>query len=212
MDGARFDALSRWLGRRTSRRQLFGPFVGVIGAGLAGGHPAAAFICRQGGVLCGTDAQCCSGNCIDNHCACPSGQLLCNDRTCAECCAETDCDGDQSCCGGTCVTCPDGGVCTGASCGCPAGESACEDTCLPMRICPAGASPCAAGMIFSCGPCNQCTCGTALDGSGLCFATASFVCQSCAGDGDCASLGPGAACLTVDACCPGVGTACVARC
>lgn len=73
MDGDRFDHLARRLAGAMSRRTVVrGLGASVLGGGLAllGRERSEAFICRQNGVLCAKDAQCCSGACdlSTHHC------------------------------------------------------------------------------------------------------------------------------------------------
>ena len=64
MDGSRFDRLAR-LVAAGSRRSLLRGLAGGVSAALfgPGGAEAATGVCRQGGVRCGRNAQCCSGRC-----------------------------------------------------------------------------------------------------------------------------------------------------
>lgn len=46
---------------------------------------------------------CASSDC-STGCTCPTGQRCCNGTTCAQCCADTDCNtGNESCLSGSCV-------------------------------------------------------------------------------------------------------------
>lgn len=139
VDGERFDALTRRLARKNTRRQLLrGTTVGLgaIGLRLLGHEEADAVICRQLDVLCGSNAHCCSGVCDarTNRCTCPPGQTNCR-GTCTSTATDlANCGG----CGNSCLTggfdepvC-DNGVCK-ENLTCPAGTAQiCADTVRPV--------------------------------------------------------------------------------
>jgi hypothetical protein len=90
MDEERFDDLSKKLATSVSRRQA----VKILGATAVGGLGAlfgarGAFAhhnaqCRDLGANCRSNAECCTGVCMDFHCACPSGAVICADE-CVAC-------------------------------------------------------------------------------------------------------------------------------
>lgn len=123
MDGQRFDDLTRSLVQRTSRRRLLKAVttaLAALGAGVAWREPGGAFICRQPGVLCAKDAQCCSESCdpMTHRCGCPGGLMLCggecvqqwldptNCGSCGKVCAD-----NEICCSGVCTDCGNGILC-----------------------------------------------------------------------------------------------------
>jgi hypothetical protein len=91
MDEQRFEELSKKLATTVSRRQA----VRILGATAVGGLGAlfgarGAFAhhnarCRDFGDNCRSNAECCTGVCMDFHCACPSGAVICGDECVAEC-------------------------------------------------------------------------------------------------------------------------------
>lgn len=142
MESDRFDSLARWFGQRSSRRAVTRQLGAALGAGvlaLAGKESADAFICRNPGVRCGLDAQCCSGHCDTGstwRCLCPDE----NDTVCDGDCVDLSSDTDH--CGGCDTVCPDqsgipqcidGSCCQGQIGGsCAAGSF---DCCFPNASC-----------------------------------------------------------------------------
>ena len=124
---------------------------------------------------CGTCGDVCPPQlvCTSSSCGCPSGQSLCSlgdaeycaslqidvnncgacGRTCSpgqRCSSGLCCAGRQVNCGGTCTTCPVGGVCSGTSCDCPSGQTNCGGVCTSLS-----------SDSSNCGTCgNACTGGT----------------------------------------------------
>jgi hypothetical protein len=112
MDGHRFDAWTRHLSQRSSRRRALRALAGAGGLlGLSGGRAAARPRCRADGHPCAAAGDCCSGYC-------PRAQRQRRLRRCAPC-AGVGC-GDL-CCPAETVGCtelklPDGTVVVGCLC------------------------------------------------------------------------------------------------
>ena len=123
MDGDRFDAIVRTLGRAASRRGslklLAGGALGAVAARLGVGEAAAA--CVAAGKQCGKGDKCCAGSkCKGGTCKCRAGLKDCG-KVCKACCTGDDCAIGQACARGRCA-------CTAASCpnGCCEGD-VCKD-------------------------------------------------------------------------------------
>ncbi len=126
MDDRRFDALTKRLAARVSRR---GAIKGLLGLG------SAAAVVSVLGETAPTEAQRrptpttrpqeCPGNQVPcgNACCCPSGSTACG----SDCCP----NGQAACCDGACCygTCFDEGIC------CAPGQRACNGACIPTRMC-----------------------------------------------------------------------------
>ena len=146
MDEQRFDDLSKKLATSVSRRQA----VKILGATAAGGLGAlfgarGAFAhhhaqCRDTGANCRSNAECCSGVCVNFHCACPPGQVLCpGSGECVQACFPPKVFNPATC-----------------DCECPTGTSTCgEFTCCP----PAEACCSGQGFEFCCPPDTTCCIG-----------------------------------------------------
>ena len=206
MDGERFDALTRALALRPSRRGV----VRAIVAGSLGGlltrlsSPARSAAdgggrCVDAGWSCDRDGMCCSGRCEDGLCVegecrvdtdCP-GADVCRRAVCipADCGPTHGCGPNQVCCDGFCRM-----------------GSCCSDDCLGDPDCVADADGIFACEVVDCGPdqvpcdpsqfccdglCRQGACCTDDDcrGATTCqeFSEGDFNCQAvvCGADGDC---------------------------
>lgn len=193
MDEHRFDNLTRSLGRAGSRRSV----LKVLASGMTGGllalvgrQQSDAFICRQTGVLCGKDAQCCSGLCDDttHRCLCPSGTVDC-EGTCQECCTADDCS-EQTC---MTVACDSGSCAYSPIPGCCTSDDQCDDeNPCTTDTCDQASNTCthtAVGDNTKCGETGVCCHGTCTDATaspncGSCGATcgAGEICMTCKGD------------------------------
>lgn len=188
MDDCRFDNLTRTLARGTSRRSLLKGLAGAVlgGGAMLGGVPSGeAFMCRQPGVLCAKDAQCCSGSCdpVSHRCG---GDLPCRS-------AGHPCEGNQSCCAGL--------VCQASD---PGAALRCTTPCTPTT-CAAQGMQCGpvsdgCGGTLQCGDCPSATCSTGSCAQGQCTLTPIAGC--CTSDDQCDD---GTAC-TVDTCDPSTNT------
>jgi hypothetical protein len=125
MDPSRFDALTRLLAARPSRRQLLRSLSGGLTAGLLG-REALAADCKADGKACAKGSQCCSGLCAPP----PTGHTSVAHST-SVCCTPHctgRCGGAGDGCGGTCDTaCPPApfdAPCT-TNAGCASGVCAC---------------------------------------------------------------------------------------
>ena len=172
MDEQRFDELSKKLATSVSRRQA----VKILGATAAGGLGAlfgarGAFAhhnanCRSVGDNCRANAECCAGACVDFHCVCPGGSVLCpatneclpvcqgetffNPDTCeCECAPGTSKCGEFTCCpdGTLCCSdevfgqcCPPDFTCCGFEC-CPPGFQ-CDPGGFCVPLCQTAGNPC----------------------------------------------------------------------
>ena len=105
MNMKRFDALARWLGTRSGRRQVIGGFSAALMAGAT--TPSVAQACKKVGKKCDKNKDCCDhatckGDKKDKKgkCRCKSGYKECNKQ-----CYNLDKD-PQNCgsCGNACVT------------------------------------------------------------------------------------------------------------
>ena len=135
MDGSRFDALARWVGRLTTRRGALRHLSGAIVSLALGSRPglteARKRNCRLVGEPCGKGAgkpgRCCAGAvCNEDQvgggtCVCPQNLQECyglcvdsasNPLACGIDCVV--CADDTDCCNGIC--CKAGGRCCGGSC------------------------------------------------------------------------------------------------
>jgi len=59
--------------------------------------------CVPEGQACASGTTCCAGTCTNGTCQCPSGQKLCNDGSCADCCTSNDCSSGDTCQNGVCA-------------------------------------------------------------------------------------------------------------
>ena len=101
---------------------------------------------------------------VDGGCVCPQGQVVCNGNTCAQCCVDSDCVGNQLCTNGVCGGCQPGyGDCNNnpsdgcethlnstSNCG-SCGHSCCGSFCGCGFLGFGGESCNASGSSFSCG-------------------------------------------------------------
>jgi hypothetical protein len=125
MDPKKLDELAKAIATTPSRRQLLKALAAGAAswffAGIAGGSAQAHHNrpCRDAGSNCSANAECCTGFCIDFHCACPPDlPNLCPGRE--ECL--------PACTGGK-VFLP--GDCT---CQCPPETEECGGRCLPLCL------------------------------------------------------------------------------
>jgi Stigma-specific protein, Stig1 len=105
----------------------------TFGGAITCGSPCQP--CQSNGRFCRQSADCCSGNCVNGTCACPSGTVTLSNGTCAKPCAgPADCPGCAVACnaansGNFCVSgvgsqtpcttdsqCPQGELCLGSAC------------------------------------------------------------------------------------------------
>lgn len=200
MDETRFDELAKRMAHRgLSRRRLVAGVAGGSLGGLAallGRQETDAFLCREPGVLCAKDAHCCSGTCVDDHCACPDAEQTVCGRTCVD--LQTDaqncgrcgqaCASTEICQGGHCLV--GASACAGLPDGTPCGASGaglrcCHGTC-PSPTCLSANSCCADG------PTCLAQCCTQAGASGpQCASTYSCAVNvfggMCGSDADCAN-------------------------
>jgi hypothetical protein len=142
MDDQRFDELSRKLATSVSRRQAVRIFGATAAGGLAalfGARGAGAnhgAQCRHIGDNCRSNAECCERLCVDFHCACPGGTVVCPETNeCVPACQFGKIFNPTTC-----------------QCECPPGQSECGEIC-----CPDTAQCCnAQGFGFCCGPDDTC--------------------------------------------------------
>ena len=195
MDGAPFATLIRSLTAAGPRRRLLAALLGGALAGLLGGTRPAEAGCDGRKLLqsCKRNRQCCTKNCVNKVCylgtdkPCADGSECCSGRcflaawcSCgragdpcskaAHCCSG-HCAGGECCadgwanCGGACVQCPTGGVCSGTSCVCPSGKPPCGGVCCsaPADFCceptNGGAPTCTRQNSASCTASGQCCAG-----------------------------------------------------
>jgi hypothetical protein len=90
VDQTRFDAFTRTLATTETRRRVLGGLTAGAMA-LVGKRAAEAATCRETGVTCTRDAQCCDGFCGERdgrgrrRCACPPNTIPCPDGCCQTC-------------------------------------------------------------------------------------------------------------------------------
>jgi hypothetical protein len=186
MDDQQFDQLSKSLATSVSRRQAMkvlgataiGGVAALFGARGASAHHNAR--CKDIGDNCRSNAECCERVCVDFHCVCPGGTVLCpgtneclpacpggrifNPDTCeCECppgtspCGEfTCCTTNTSCCNaqGFGFCCPQGTTCCEVSfqC-CPPGTQCTQQGCVSLQCTTPGR------LCFSSNECGQnCQC------------------------------------------------------
>lgn len=172
MDGSHFDALSRHVGHRLTRRGSLSALIGVLAAHLSGHEveaaPVRGAVCQEFGKPCRATrrrpaVRCCgNATCRQGRCRCSPKQRRCGDRCIprSACCRDKDCGGDTICRAGTCL-CPPGLKACNGGCipvdgccgGCPAGERCGEGSCGcvpdPAACWPPG-SPCPENTPESC--------------------------------------------------------------
>lgn len=158
MDGRRFDAIAREAAAGATRRSVLKLLIGGVLGGLAGVRARdAGAVCIPFGVRCAGGTQCCTGNCVDNKCACRTGltrcgdsclNLLTNERNCGACGAS--CAAGRTCCNGRCADtnnnpnhcgacgrrCPTGVTCVNGAC------SSSGTACAVATDCPDDGNPC----------------------------------------------------------------------
>jgi hypothetical protein len=107
---------------------------------------------------------------VNGSCQCPTGQHLCADGSCQECCSDSQCAVPERCCSGTCAdldgddancgacghVCPADHTCgNNGRCNCPVGQV--EDangTCVCSTTC--FGQPCCDGYYCNFGACLAC--------------------------------------------------------
>lgn len=220
MDGQRFDAFTKALAVRRSRRGI----LGVLGGAAAGllGTSALAATKRPGNAVCRKDGDCASGVCLPKD---ATGRRRCHGGIGNACHADRECKSghcvDGVCCDGACVgqceSCAvagNAGTCTTISGAPAAGRPACAGTGVCAGTCDGTSSSC----VY---PGTETICGAAscegttyaapatCDGSGACRPGATVDCDPyVCGDGACLeSCTSGQECtssLCIDgACCAG---------
>ncbi len=212
MDTSRFDDLTRQFGAARSRRSLLGAALGAAAAALGLNGASAAARCRNDGLVCSKNGDCCSAICLPKN---RQGRRLCG-QIVAPCQRPQDCPpGPTPCQPATC----DSGTCGIASppdfqsdrencgsCGnfCPSRDSA-ATSCIQggcSSICFEGLSDCLAGgcvelqtNFANCGSCGfSCAEGETCC-AGTCAATNS-------NDANCGACGN--ACPSGQSCCGSV--------
>lgn len=140
MDDQQFDQLSKSLATSVSRRQAMkilgataaGGMAALFGARGASAHHNAN--CRDFDDNCRSNAECCTGACINFHCGCAEGTVICQDRCVPVCTPPRILDPDSCTCEcDPAIICPpprllDPQTC---QCACPAGTTPCGQTCCP---------------------------------------------------------------------------------
>jgi hypothetical protein len=113
--------LSRGKAIRLMGAALLGGTLGSLGGVAAADAPG----CKRTGKNCTKDSLCCSGNCVNGRCSCPSGRVLLSNGTCALPCSFGGCAGGCSCLPG--VSSPAGYCTTGSGTNtfCPGGDFDC---------------------------------------------------------------------------------------
>lgn len=222
VDGSRFDALARQLGRGASRRPLLGAGLAALTAaglniaqtidseGKGKGKKKKKKKCKGNTKKCGQKCipadQCCTsadcgngGQCASGTCSCPAGQKSCNGGCIpqAACCTTSDCGSIQTCVNGTCA--------------CPPETKACGPECLPPTVCCSQACP--GSQTCDNGTCvcdtineNPCPDGSCVSGDECCVDSQCPSGQECL-NGTCLCKGDGITCD--DQCCNGANAVCV---
>lgn len=212
MDPTRFDALTRFLATRPSRRAVLRGLTGGLTAGLLG-RQAVADDCKAAGKACSKASQCCSGLCApppsghtsvahSGSACCATGQVI---DPGGACCTP---DPKATTCAGTCGTvtnnCGQSVDCDGcdtSQCLICQGHT-CVSTCGTCQACSGG----------SCQPTSTGTCQTAGGSAGSCCAG-----ECCPSSCRCLSSGNGIFCYSgriggdvcsSDADCTVAGTSC----
>jgi hypothetical protein len=110
MDGTRFDRLIRALGDGRSRRSVLSGAAAAMFGLIAVKNADARFVCREQGVVCSKDADCCNQACAPRD---RTGR-----RYCAECGSDADCQEPTGCFSPVCVAgvCDLGKPINGAAC------------------------------------------------------------------------------------------------
>jgi hypothetical protein len=204
MDDRRFDALTKSLADRPSRRRLLRAVVtgaAAWGAAALGVGSAAAQTdevcagggrvdpaCRGAGRLCRECANCCSGICGPKdatgrrRCACPSGAEACGDACVDPATAYRSDPANCGACGRRCSAPANArATCAGGTCGfaCTSGYKLCSGACIPTAAC-CTAADCPAPAVGTCQgerTCANGTCGFAPAASGTVCRTARGRCD-----------------------------------
>ena len=181
MDYQRFDALTRMIASRQTRRRVFGTLA-TLGAALTRKIPASAQCSDP--ETCTDSSECCNSACVDGVCGCL--------ETGSDCSIDAQCCGNR-CIDGTCVSClPDGsasddwrkccsetvydGVCVSCVAGggdeCEVGDC-CSGMCVESEVggscadCRAPGLACASGEQCCSGECVQGVCTIYACGQGI---------------------------------------------
>jgi hypothetical protein len=109
LDDHRFDRLTRTLAEPNTRRR-FAAGMAAAALALIGVKQSGAASCRNSGVSCNKNADCCGGYCGPKDsrgrriCGCGPGQQLCNGICIPDwtCCGDADCSENHSCLNGGC--------------------------------------------------------------------------------------------------------------
>jgi hypothetical protein len=174
MDPNTVDQLARLVGSGQSRRRILkslaGGTLGALAAAVGFDRAGAAARCRAQAVVCSTNADCCSANCLPKD---RSGR-----RFCAECGSPAQCAAPVNA----------SATCTGGTCGftCDAGFTPCDGGCLDAssdpnncgacgNLCPQPANATATCAKGTCG--FTCNSGYEPDGAGGCQAVIPSVCS-----------------------------------
>ncbi len=195
MDGQRFDALTRALAGRTSRRRALAVFLGAVGGGLVRSSASAAG--QTAGALCNRNSQCASGVCGERDRA---GRRRCQCVGAADCPAPANkCDRAVcqagACTTGTpkvcapCKTCSDGScvpLATDPRCDGVCSDGDCVSVCLPVQsACDPNTQNCCQDDVTECSYEANCTSG---QGDARCCRPIGATCASrcdCCENADC---------------------------
>jgi len=206
MDQNRFDALTRTLAERPTRRRVMKLLAASAAGGLAtltGRGTDAAPRCKRIDQACQTSADCCPGTLGNGHVFCDTSTKR---KTCQACSSGTvACNGgcvnvtgsDSANCGACNNACTGGTVCSNGQC-CPSGQAACNGVCTDVATdeanCGACGTPCGAGLVCVAGACactadscpgQSCQCHLTTDGP-VCAALVGIDCDTpCTGSAGC---------------------------
>ncbi len=175
MSPDRFEALTRYVAKRSSRRALLKGMAGAVAAGVGAAvlkpfRGEAATVCPAGTGVCGTACCPAGGGCANASasCCCDKGQTPCNLACCKSgvACA----DHANSVCGCPAGTTPCG---SGTSLKCCQGGTACSptnETCQPVANFQTTAKTCGPGCKPAFAPCtSDAECCTEVCTSGFCI-------------------------------------------
>jgi hypothetical protein len=182
--GSSFDELAKGLASGTISRGRVLKMLGaaLVGAMLASGRGAALADnqCKPHLKKCNNNAQCCSGNCIENPqgsgkvCGCAAGQTLCpGNNSCVENCPPGEALDPTTC---RCIQCQNASEC-------PTPDNECQRATCTNGVC--GVENVPDGT--SCDDLNPCTTNDVC-AAGVCAGTLTEGCVRCQGDSDCAGV------------------------